>query len=123
MPLAGAYIVTTIGRTILRAYFHPAEFNDWDDSIYPAQYPAHFTNTYPECRIDVVAEHQANTIVYALIRNFGGERLYIPHHDYQERNQEMISLHQAGASIDQLASRYRLAIKTVYRIIMRDKKC
>ena len=68
-------------------------------------------------------EHQANAIVYALIRNFGGERLYIPHHDYQERNQEMISLHQAGASIDQLAIRYRLAIKTVYRIVMRDKKC
>ncbi len=67
-------------------------------------------------------EQQASAIVYALISNFGGERLYIPHNDYQERNQEMICLHQAGATIEQLASRYRLAQKTVYRIVMRDKK-
>ncbi len=67
-------------------------------------------------------EHQASAIVYALISNFGGEKLYIPHNDYQLRNQEMLELHQAGATIEQLASRYRLAQKTVYRIVMGNKK-
>jgi len=67
-------------------------------------------------------EHQASAIVYALISNFGGEKLYIPHNDYQFRNQEMRELHQAGATINQLASRYRLAQITVYRIVTGNKK-
>jgi Mor family transcriptional regulator len=66
-------------------------------------------------------EQQANAIVFALISHLGGERLYIPHNDYKERNQEMISLHKSGASLDQLASRYGLASKTVYRIVKRDR--
>ena len=67
-------------------------------------------------------EHQASAIVYALISNFGGEKLYIPHNDYALRNSEMRELHQAGATINQLASRYRLAQTTVYRIFTGKKK-
>lgn len=67
-------------------------------------------------------EQQANAVVYALIRNFGGERLYIPHNDYQIRNEEMICLYQAGASLEQLASRYRLAVTTINRILKANGK-
>jgi Mor family transcriptional regulator len=62
-------------------------------------------------------ENQASAVVYALISNFGGERLYIPPNDYQKRNREMIELHKAGAKTCHLASRYRLSIRTVYRIL------
>jgi Mor family transcriptional regulator len=62
-------------------------------------------------------EQQAAAIVYALIANFGGERLYVPSNDYEMRNREMRELHLAGAKVDQLAKRYRLSIKTIYRIL------
>ncbi len=64
---------------------------------------------------------QARSIVYALISNFGGERLYIPRNDYKERNHEMKCLYAAGATIEQLAIRYRLAEKTIYRILQVNK--
>ena len=38
-------------------------------------------------------EQQASAVVFALMENFGGERLYIPSNDYETRNREMISLH------------------------------
>lgn len=60
--------------------------------------------------------NQADEIVYALIRRFGGERLYLPCNDYQARNREIVDLFSAGASVDHLAKRYRLSAKTVYRI-------
>jgi Mor family transcriptional regulator len=62
-------------------------------------------------------EKQASEIVHALIKNFGGERLYIPCNDHERRNLEMRSLHRAGATATQLAKRYRLRTETVYRII------
>jgi Mor family transcriptional regulator len=62
-------------------------------------------------------EQQATAIVYALIRNLGGERLYIPHNNYTERNNEMKCLYQSGATVEQLASRYRLCEITVQRIV------
>lgn len=62
-------------------------------------------------------EMQASEVVYALIKNFGGERIYLPSNDYGKRNSEIIELFKAGASVDQLARRYRLSVKTVYRII------
>lgn len=65
----------------------------------------------------VGSEEMARDIVYALIKNFGGERLYFPINDYDARNREIISLYQHGAGAPQLAKRYRLSIKTVYRII------
>jgi len=67
-------------------------------------------------------EQQAKAIVCELIRNLGGVRLYLPHNDYRERNQEMNCLYRQGASIDQLASRYRLTQSTVYRIIRGEVK-
>lgn len=60
---------------------------------------------------------QAGLAVHALIRTFGGERIYLPRNDYSHRNAELVSLHRAGADIDHLASRYRLARKTVKRIL------
>lgn len=62
-------------------------------------------------------EDQASAVVYALIVNFGGERLYMPNNDYEGRNREMLNLHNAGASVEQLAKRYRMCARTVYRII------
>lgn len=62
-------------------------------------------------------EQQASAVVYALITNFGGGRLYLPTNDFQTRNREIKELHVAGANVDQLAKRYRLSVKTIYRII------
>lgn len=62
-------------------------------------------------------DKQSQAIVYALIKNFGGERLYLPHQDYERRNQEIMDLYNAGAEIDKLAARYRLSEKTIKRIL------
>lgn len=62
-------------------------------------------------------EQQANDIVYALIKRFGGERLYLPTNDYDARNREIRDLHKAGANPEQLAKRYQLSVKTVQRIV------
>lgn len=64
-------------------------------------------------------EQQAGEIVHALIKNFGGERFYLPCNDHVARNLEMRELHRAGVSTEQLARRYRLCTKTVYRIVKR----
>jgi len=65
----------------------------------------------------IADERQANAVVYALIKRFGGERLYLPRNDYEARNREIIELYNAGVSIDQLSRRMRLSVKTVQRII------
>jgi|GEM_PF-1468829 Mor family transcriptional regulator len=62
-------------------------------------------------------EVQAAAIVYALITNFGGARMYIPCNDYEGRNREIKDLYEAGASLEQLARRFHLSTKTVYRIL------
>lgn len=65
----------------------------------------------------VMDDQQAREVVYALISNFGGERLYLPSNDYEMRNREIIELHKHGATAKQLASRYRLSVKTITRIV------
>lgn len=66
----------------------------------------------------VVGDDQtAKDIVYALITNFGGERLTMPSNDYDKRNQEIKDLSQSGATVEQLARRYQLSAKTIYRIL------
>jgi len=62
-------------------------------------------------------ESQAKQAVYALIKTFGGERIYLPRYDYIQRNQEILDLYMAGATLEQIASTYRLAPKTVRRIL------
>jgi Mor family transcriptional regulator len=59
----------------------------------------------------------AAQVVYALIKQFGGERHYIPSQDYQTRNREIKALYGAGATAEQLAGNYRLSVRTVRRII------
>jgi Mor family transcriptional regulator len=59
-------------------------------------------------------------IVYALVKNLGGDRLYIPMNDYERRNSEIKSLYRHGATTSQLAKRYRLADRTIRRIITGD---
>ena len=67
---------------------------------------------------DVIGDDQKSSeVVHALMQRFGGERLYLPHNDYEHRNREIRELHQNGVSQEHLAKRYRLSIKTVYRII------
>ncbi|PPK72662.1 Mor transcription activator family protein [Methylobacter tundripaludum] len=62
-------------------------------------------------------DQKASDVVYALITNFGGERLTMPANDYDKRNQEIKDLHDSGATVEQLARRYRLSPRTVYRIL------
>ncbi len=62
-------------------------------------------------------DDKASDIVYALIKQFGGNRLYIPHNDYQLRNREIKQLASQGVDIDLLSKRYQLSAKTVKRII------
>lgn len=62
-------------------------------------------------------DNQANDVVFALIKNFGGERLYIPTNSFTMRNSEINSLHSSGATVDYLAKRYQLSPKTIYRIL------
>lgn len=62
-------------------------------------------------------DQKAADIVYALISTFGGERLYVPTCDYHTRNAEIRNLHAAGASVEQLARRYRFSKRTIYRIL------
>ncbi len=68
----------------------------------------------------VGCEIQADKIVFALMKNFGGERLYIPSNDYESRNREIRELYRSGASVDKLSARYRVSVRTVYRIIESD---
>jgi len=65
-------------------------------------------------------EHSAALIVFALIKEFGGEALYVPKDDYRHRNAEIKSLYNAGASIEHLAKRFHLSERTIYRIINAD---
>ncbi len=69
-------------------------------------------------------KQQAADVVYALISNFGGERLYVPAKDFAARNAEIKALHDSGASVDQIARRYRFSRRTIYRILHanEDKK-
>ena len=62
-------------------------------------------------------DDQANDIVYALVRQFGGDNFYLPCNDYEMRNREIKSLHQSKVSVDSLARRFKLSPKTIYRII------
>jgi len=62
-------------------------------------------------------DQMACKIVQSLLKRFGGERLYLPINDYEARNRELVELYRAGATVEQLARRARLSVKTVYRII------
>ncbi len=62
-------------------------------------------------------EEEARRIVYALLKEFGGERYYIPKHDYQTRNREILELHTLGLTVEQLAKRYQLSEKTICRVV------
>lgn len=62
-------------------------------------------------------DQKAKDVVWALITTFGGERLTMPANDFEKRNQEIKDMKQAGASVSQLAKRYRLSTKTIYRIL------
>lgn len=62
-------------------------------------------------------DQKAKDVVYALISTFGGERLTMPTNDFEKRNQEIKELRKSGASVAQLARRYRLSARTVYRIL------
>jgi Mor family transcriptional regulator len=59
----------------------------------------------------------AQRLTRIIVQRFAGEQLYIPHTDYHQRNLTMIKRHAAGASVERLASDYRLSTRTVRRII------
>ena len=61
-------------------------------------------------------DSKAKAIVYALIKEFGGDRFYFPSNDYESRNREIRDLHQHGADKEQLAKRYGLSVKSIERI-------
>ena len=61
-------------------------------------------------------DSKAKAVVYALIKEFGGERFYFPCNDYEARNREIRALYQHGADKEQLAKRYGLSVKSIERI-------
>lgn len=61
----------------------------------------------------------AREIVARIIRRFGGGAVYLPAEHYQARNEQIIELVTAGASVDAVAGRYRLHPVTVRRICRR----
>lgn len=67
---------------------------------------------------DIVGDDdKATDIVYALLKNFGGSQFYLPNNDYESRNREIKKLKRTGLSYRVLAARFKLSIKTVYRIV------
>ena len=62
-------------------------------------------------------ESKAKAVVFAIMKEYGGERLYIPANDYVSRNAEIRELHAAGLTPEQLARRYRLSVRTIGRIV------
>lgn len=56
-------------------------------------------------------------IVFALLRRFGGDRIYIPTGENIERNATIRELFASGVSATQLAQRFRLSCATIYRIV------
>jgi Mor family transcriptional regulator len=61
----------------------------------------------------------AREIVSRIIRRFGGGAVYLPAEHYQARNEQIIELVTAGASVEAVAGRYRLHPVTVRRICRR----
>lgn len=67
---------------------------------------------------EVLGEHdKASQVVQAILRRFGGGEIYLPAADYVERNRQILDLLKAGASVAVVARRFRLSIRTIYRIV------
>lgn len=73
--------------------------------------------------VSVIVEddEKASDVVYALIRQFGGDRFYLPGNDYDRRNKEIKSLYRQKTSINVLAKRYSLSARTIRRIVSSEK--
>lgn len=59
----------------------------------------------------------ARRVVSALVRQFGGCRIYIPYNDHADRNGQIKALHRAGADLNYLARQFHLSACSIYRII------
>jgi len=67
---------------------------------------------------DVIGDDgMARDVVMSLVQRLGGERIYIPHNDYEKRNREILELYENGASVVMIARRARISERSVYRIL------
>ena len=64
---------------------------------------------------------KACAVVYTLLKRFGGQNIYIPFDDYQTRNNEIKELYKTGLGIENIAKKYQLHKKTIYRIVKNAK--
>jgi Mor family transcriptional regulator len=59
----------------------------------------------------------ARNVVYALIKQFGGYRIYMPCNDYELRNKEIVELYKNGTDINLISMRYHLSSATIRRVV------
>jgi len=60
-------------------------------------------------------------VVREILNRFGGDTIYIKARDYRHRNQHIVELINAGASIEAVARRYHLTRRSINRIVSAAK--
>ena len=65
---------------------------------------------------------QARQVVYALLKRFGGDRIYLPMGDTLCRNEQIRELARAGVSPEQIITQFRISKNTYYRIVNIQKR-
>ena len=65
---------------------------------------------------------QARQVVYALLKRFGGDRIYLPMGDTLCRNEQIRELHKAGVSREQILMQFRISKSTYHNIINHQKR-
>ena len=67
-------------------------------------------------------DQQARQVVYALLKRFGGDRIYLPMGDTLCRNEQIRELAQAGVSREQILKQFRICKATYHNIINHQKR-
>ena len=67
-------------------------------------------------------DQQARQVVYALLKRFGGDRIYLPMGDTLCRNEQIRELAQAGVSPERIIAQFRISKNTYYRIVNIKKR-
>jgi Mor family transcriptional regulator len=68
-----------------------------------------------------VADSSALELAVELSRSWGGQIVYIPRHDYIEQRRGLILReYEEGASVRELAFKYRISRQWIYRLVRND---
>lgn len=68
----------------------------------------------------LIDEDMTNEIIKSLLKNLGGQDIYIPTDDINCRNSKIKSYYHEGMSVEKLAYKFRLHKKTICRVIKKD---